>query len=130
MRVDQWLSRALVLTLLGLGGCPAVLDDNFTSVPREADAGDSGAAARGATAGFLNGGAPDTGGTPTAGGMAGKTGTSGSSAGGLDLGGADSGGMAGDGGAPNAALCDGCSPEECCDGVCANLAFDPKNCRA
>ena len=128
-----------MLTVLGVGGCPAVLDDNFTTVPDDPNAGDApvagvaGGAGRSSSAGFSNGGAPDVGGTSQAGGSAGKPATGGAGTDGLGMAGVgpDNAGAAGEGGAPSTDPCASCFPSEtCCEGVCVDLAFDSKNCRA
>jgi hypothetical protein len=129
LSLERWLSRGLVLCLLALGGCPAVLDDNFSEVPGSVDAGNAGRGGLGSSAGPGDGGAPDTGGI-NQGGNAGKPPMAGSSNGGSAPGGMGPLGGAGDGGASNVDPCAACSPEECCDGECVDLSFDAKNCHS
>jgi hypothetical protein len=123
--------RGLLLAVVGFGatGCPAVLDDNFSLVPPgvagEASGGsspsDGGKSSAGGDTGVGDAsGAPDMGGTAPSGG---KGNTAGS--GGTDPGAA---GMAGAGGSDEP--CNGScgSHEECCNDVCVDTRFDPKNC--
>jgi hypothetical protein len=124
------LLRALVLVSASLGatGCPAVLDDNFTTVPPESAGGSTAGRGGGAATGDQAGEAPaggDAAGMPDQGGASATGGTSGG--GGLAAGGSDSmAGAAGDGGDP----CLRCSAtEDCCEGACVDLRFDSKNCR-
>ena len=136
MKIERWLSRALLLSLLGVGGCPVVLDDNFTSVPDDSRAGAAGVAGIGAGLGPDNGGAPDVGGMSQGGNLAGKGPMAGASMGGTELSGAGNVGLAGaaaaggEGGAPPIDPCAGCDADACCEGACVDLAFDPKNCHS
>lgn len=131
--------RGLVLALSGFGltGCPALLDDNFTTVSSdgagnggvESDGGRAGTSTTmGATGNPNEGGAPDSmGGSSIA--MGGTKGRAGSDSGGTfsAMAGAFSDAGAGGGtGLP----CDACKPTEtCCDDVCVDTRFDANNCR-
>lgn len=135
------LCRGLLLALAGFGttGCPALLDDNFSTVPPDAAAGNTMASGanggRGASGGLdasagdpgsMNtGGMPDTGGTTQTGGTGNQSGAS--------TGGTVStmAGAGGDGGAAGATGgCSACKPTEtCCDDVCVDTRFDADNCR-
>jgi hypothetical protein len=129
--------RGLLFALVGFGatGCPAVLDDSFTIV----QPGAGGDMASGGTAQSMggspsgngaDGGNADTAGAPEQGGS-GNIAGSGSLAGaaGSDMGMA---GMEGVGGEPAVGLpCADCGPnEKCCNDVCVDTRFDPRNCMA
>jgi Galactose oxidase, central domain len=127
------LLRLLVLAAAGFGasGCPAVLNDDFSTAPvgeaGGADAGKAGSAGMpSAQAGAADGGyagLPEQGGSSLTGGIAGH--------GGMTTGGTDTAGLAGEGGVGGANdVCARClATETCCDGVCADLRFDSNNCR-
>ena len=128
------LLRALVLAVASLGatGCPALLDDNFTTTPPDVAGNASGA--NGGRSGMSQGGSPSPGdmaGAPEQGGSSaingGKTGKSGSDTGGTTL---DLAGAAGAAGAVSSDPCDTCkATETCCEGVCVDTRFDTNNCR-
>jgi hypothetical protein len=126
----------LVFALVGFGatGCPAVLDDNFTTV----SPGAAGEMASGGTTQTMGGkpggngaeaGANDSSGAPDQGGNGG-TGNGGGGTGNTSGTGGSVVGMAGMGGDPGTALpCDDCGPNEtCCNDVCVDTRFDPNNC--
>ncbi|HVY31133.1 MAG TPA: kelch repeat-containing protein [Polyangiaceae bacterium] len=131
--------RGLLLLLSGFGltGCPALLDDNFVTLP--ADSGGTGGIDAGSGRGGKNSnvGASDSG--PDAGSSEG--GASGLTTGGAEsVSGSGSGGtlaiVAGAGGESGAAgaapTCggDSCKPTEtCCDDGCVDTRFDAANCR-